>query len=172
MGQFEFVLTGTSLLIAIMLGRVIATLSEMRYRDADIRHVGWLVVLTFHLMIYWWFGWRYRDIEYTVHLYFMELIPTLALLFTVSVLTPRDSPTSWQDYFDERRQRFFAWYIAFWVLLAISQYVLLLEIRVSVIPLVLCALGYLFKSAAVQRTIPVLMGAAFVIIGLVFPETL
>ena len=57
-----------------MISRVISTLSEVRFRDADFRHVSWLVVLTFHLLIYWWFGWRYRDLVFNVRTYFAQML--------------------------------------------------------------------------------------------------
>jgi hypothetical protein len=44
MSQFEFVLTSVSFLIAIMLGRVISTVSTMTIKMMDFRHVGWLVI--------------------------------------------------------------------------------------------------------------------------------
>ena len=172
MSHFEFVLTGTSFLIAIMISRVVATLSEVRFRGADFRHVSWLVVLTFHLLIFWWFGWRYREFEFTVQMYFVGMLPTLALLFTVTALTPREVPDSWAIFFDDRRSRFFALYCTFWVLLAVSQYFMLDEIRPSVMPLTLCVLGLLVKSEFVQKALPVLMGIVFIAIGLVFPEGL
>ena len=155
-----------------MISRVILTLSEVKFREADFRHVAWLLVLTFHMMIYWWFGWRYREIEYTVRLYFVVMLPTLVLLFTVTVLTPREIPESWCSYFNDRRQRFFAWYCTFWVLLALSQYFMLDEIRPAVLPLALCVIGLFVKSETVQRALPVLMGIFFLLIGLVFPENL
>ena len=172
MSQFEFVLTGTSFLIAIMISRVIATLAEVKFRDADFRHVSWLIVLVFHMLIYWWFGWRYREIEYTVRIYFAEMLPTLALLFTAMVLTPRKTPESWSRYFDERRQAFFAWYTSFWVLLTISQYFMLGEFRPSVLPFALSVAGFFVKPQFAQKALPVLMGTGFIVIGLVFPETI
>lgn len=172
LSHFEYVLTGSSFLIAIMISRVIATLSEVKYRKADFRHVSWLLVLTFHLMLYWWFGWRYREIEFTVQMYIVQILPTLVLLFTAAVLTPREIPESWSDYFDVRRKRFFAWYSAFWVLLSISQYFILGEIRPSVVPFALCLIGLFSKSDIAQRSVPVLMGIAFLLVGLVFPENL
>jgi glycerol uptake facilitator-like aquaporin len=151
---------------------VILTLSEVKFREADFRHVCWLLVLTFHMMIYWWFGWRYREIEYTVRLYFAEMLPTLVLLFTVTTLTPRVKPANWSSYFDGRKQRFFAWYLAFWVVLAFSQYFMLHEIRPSVLPLSLCVVGLFAKSKLAHKILPVLMGLIFIVIGLVFPENL
>ena len=94
------------------------------------------------------------------------------LLFTVTILTPRESSVDQSSFFDDRRTRFFSWYASFWVLLGFSQYVLSGEIRPSVVPIALCIIGLFSKSTIVHRALPILMGIGFILIGLVFPESL
>ena len=170
MSHFEFVFTGFSMLVALMMGRIIKTLAQLDTKTADKRHIGWLVVLLVHSMLFWWLSWRFHDVDFTVYEYFSLLTTALVLVFTISVLTPDNNPRDWGEFFDIRRKKFFASYTVFWVTLAITTYVVLGEIRLSVAPLLLSLLGAGFANKFVQWAVLLLMGAIFILSGFVFPE--
>jgi hypothetical protein len=171
MSHFEFVYTGFSFLVALMMGRILLTLAQLDPKSVDKRHVGWLVVLLIHAMLFWWLSWRYHDVDFSVHKYFALLTPALILVFTISILTPDKESTDWAEYFECKRKRFFGSYTVFWVVLGFSQYVLSGEIAPSVVPLLLSVLGVSFGNKFVQWGVLLLMGTVLTLIGLVFPES-
>ena len=170
MTQFEFVITGLSLLVAIMLGRVISTLSTLNAKTLDLKHLGWVLVLTFQLLLAWWLTWRYRELTFTARTYFAFLAPIVVLMYSAATLTPIGRKDKWSDYFESVRVRFFISYALFWVMLFLSQWVLLNQLRPSVVPFVLCVVGATTKHRIVQWTILALMAMVFVLVGVVFPE--
>jgi hypothetical protein len=170
MSHFEFVYTGFSFLVALMLGRLLKALAQLDFKSADKRHTAWLVVLIIHSMLFWWLGWRYHDLDFSVHKYFALLTPALILFFTISVLTPDNEPKDWAQFFESRRKRFFGSYTLFWVVLGLAQYVISNEIRPSVAPLLLSVLGASFSNKFVQWGVLVLMGTVFLLLAFVFPE--
>lgn len=172
MNQFEFVITGLSLLVAIMLGRVISTLSTINTKTVDLRHVGWMLILAFHLLLAWWFSWRYRELTFTVQTYFASLIPVFVLMYSVATLTPIGRMDKWSEYFEKVRVRFFISYAIFWVALFFSQWVLLNQLRPSIAPFVLCVVGASSGHKIIQLTVLALMATVFVLVGVVFPESL
>ena len=128
MSHFEFVFTGFSMLVAVMMGRIIKTLAQLDTKTADKRHIGWLLVLLIHSMLFWWLSWRFHDVDFTVHEYFALLSTALVLVFTISVLTPDNNPREWGEFFESKRRKFFVSYTVFWITMAIGQYVISGEI--------------------------------------------
>lgn len=172
MNQFEFVITGVSLLIAIMMGRVISTLSSLNAKTLYWRHAGWVLVLTFQLLLAWWLSWRYRELTFTAQTYFAFLAPLLVLMYAVATLTPSGRKDDWADYFESIRVRFFVSYSLFWVALFVSQWILMDRVRLPVVPFMLCVIGASTGNRVVQWAVLASMAIFFVVAGVVFPERL
>ncbi|MEM0954537.1 MAG: hypothetical protein AAGI24_10400 [Pseudomonadota bacterium] len=163
MTQFEFILTLFSILIALMVGRVINTLSSLTFASADRKHIGWLVGLLLNLMVAYWMFWESRNDVMTFAEYLAFLTTSGFIIYAVSVITPASTPADWSAYFWRVRARFFLAYLAFWASDAVFDYVLNAEIQPSVAPIALLLMGAAFRDNRVQWAALVLFLAVQII---------
>ncbi len=164
MSHFEYLNTFVSFVFAIMVSRIVVTLSEVAFKKISWLHVGWLIVLAFNMFQMWWLRWSYNDSQgYNYFDYLIFLAPAFALAFTVAVLTPSDEPPDWSEFLKSKRIQFFSSYGIFWLTL-ISGYIYDGgDWRGVAGPFVLCVLGVLIENKYFQY-----MLLAFFVVALTF----
>ena len=150
MTQFEFILTLFSILIALMVGRVINTLSSLSFATADRKHIGWLIALLLNLMVAYWVFWESRNDVMTFAEYLAFLTTAGFIIYAVSVFTPANTPADWSTYFWRVRSRFFLAYLAFWASDAVFEYLLDGAVKPAVAPIALLLMGAAFKDNRAQ----------------------
>ncbi|MEE4659184.1 MAG: hypothetical protein V2J89_01870 [Halieaceae bacterium] len=150
MTQFEFILTLFSILIALMVGRVINTLSSLSFATADRKHIGWLFALLLNLMVAYWVFWEARNDVMTFAEYLAFLTTAGCVIYAVSVLTPASTPRDWSAYFWRVRARFFSAYLAFWASDALFDYLLDGTVKPAIAPIASLLLGALSRDNRAQ----------------------
>jgi len=81
MSQFEYLVTFTAFLYAVMVGRIFITLSGLSLKNLDRLHVAWLIILVANLIQAWWKGWSFHDMEYNYGLYLLEVAHNIPFFF-------------------------------------------------------------------------------------------
>jgi hypothetical protein len=166
MTQFEYLVTFTAFLYAVMVGRIFITLSGLSLKNLDRLHVAWLIVLVANLIQAWWKGWSFHDMEFNYGLYLLEVSHTIPLFFAVGALTPNREPEDWSIYFQSIRVRFFLSYILLFVTLGISNYVFSGIWYSTIGAIIFSLLGLLFKNRIVQWAVVLIFMLMFIAIGI------
>ena len=166
MTQFEYLVTFTAFLYAIMVGRIFITLSGLSLKNLDRLHVAWLIVLVANLIQAWWKGWSFHDMEFNYGLYLLEVSHTIPFFFAVGALTPTREPENWSIYFQSIRVRFFLSYTLLFVTLGISNYVFSGFWFSTIGAIIFSLLGLFFKNRIVQWAVVLLFMLMFIVIGI------
>lgn len=147
MSHFEYLNTFVSFVFAIMVGRILVTLSELSFKKISWLHVGWLVVLMLNMLQIWWLRWSGNDeAEYNYFDYLFMLTPAFALAFAVAALTPTHEPQDWSEFLKSKRIQFFSTYGFFWLSIVGNHIYYGGDWKGAAGPIVLCALGALIKN--------------------------
>jgi hypothetical protein len=165
MTQFEYVSTFVSILYAIMVGRAVITLAGMSFRHASWLHVSWIAILLVNILQTWWIRWSGHDEVYHYGWFILSVAHTIPMMFAVATLAPVKPPDYWSVYFEENRVRFFSSYLAFWVIIGISNFFGGGGWKAIIGPILFSIAGALFKNRFVQTAVPVIFATMFVLVG-------
>ena len=150
MSQFEFTLTLFSILIAVIFGRLVSTLSSITSRTADYQHVGWLFVLLLNLLLSYWLFWESRNDATTFAEYVALLTTGGLLIYAVCLLTPSAVQDDWHGYFDGVRARFYMGYGGHFASDTLFEFLLHRDVSANWIPIGLCIFGALVPDKRAQ----------------------
>ena len=93
MDLFEFILIITSVVYALAIAQILAGIGRLAQTDATIRwylpHMLWTVILFTSILITWWAGWEFRDVDWTFPKFVFLFVSPVMILFATSLLIPQ-----------------------------------------------------------------------------------
>jgi hypothetical protein len=109
---FEFLSVSVSIVLALTLGKLIASTPHVFASSArDSIHAGFFLVTTFVVLAIWWFVWTLNDKETWNFLEFLLMMGSPIGLYLAAHVLVSDTPaevSSWRDHFQRIRRWYFA----------------------------------------------------------------
>ena len=93
MDLFEFILVITSVVYALALTQLLTGIGRLAQLEASIRwympHTVWIVNLFLAVLLSWWAGWEFRDVEWTFPKFGFLFVSPIFLFFATTLAIPR-----------------------------------------------------------------------------------
>jgi len=163
--HFEFISIAVSIIFAMTLGRLVASLPEITRRpNRDYLQIAFVIAFIAHQILLWWRLWQLNSIEKWNFLeYFLIITAPLANYLTaIALVGTHGAPEDSEEFFS--RKWFFYALTATWTISAINTWYLL-DIKPYFIAgmTLVAAAGALFDKRWIHLVVLGLMVAAFVL---------
>ena len=177
MTLFEYTAVAASLVISFTVVRLLGGVSPAL--DPSRRywvHVAWIVYGLLNATANWWTYWSYNEVSWNYSLFLLSLMPLAVAYVVAALLLPEGARevTSWRSHFQRVRKRFYAFQIAYLVLVIVCTVAILghpvLHVR-RIIPVSMIAAlsaGIVLESEGAQVVVLCLFVAINLIAGAVF----
>jgi hypothetical protein len=90
---FEFILVITSVVYALAMAQVLTGVGRLAQTEATIQwflpHTLWIVILFMSILVTWWAGWEFREVEWVFPKYVYMLITPISFFFSSSLIIPQ-----------------------------------------------------------------------------------
>jgi hypothetical protein len=87
---FEFVLVITSVIYALSIAQLLASISRIAQSDLGQKlyppHALWVAILFLGTLVTWWSLWEFRSIEWTFAAYFLLILQPVVIYFACSLI--------------------------------------------------------------------------------------
>lgn len=119
MSFFEFVLVITSVIYALSIAQLLASIGRIAQSDLEqklyLPHAVWVTILFLSTLLTWWSLWAFRSIEWTFAAYLLLIMQPVVIYFACSLIAPNSlatSVTSLEDHFSRIRRPLMITYLA------------------------------------------------------------
>jgi hypothetical protein len=89
---FEYILVITSVIYALAIAQVLSGIGRLAQTDAAIRrflpHTLWVVILFTYVLLFWWAGWEFRTVVWTLPKYIYIMISPIFMFYSASLIIP------------------------------------------------------------------------------------
>lgn len=167
MSHFEFISIAVSIIFAMTLGRLVASLPEITSRpNRDYLQIAFVVVFIAHQILLWWRIWQLNSIEQWNFLeYFLIIAAPLANYLTAVALVGTQGASEDNEESFSRKWFFYA-LAATWTISAINTWYLLdIQPYFLAVMTLVAAAGALFDKRWIHYVILGLMVTTFVLIA-------
>ena len=92
MDLFAYILVITSVVYALALAQILSGIARLAQSEGTIRwfhpHTMWVVILFISILLFWWAGWEFREVQWAAPTYLYTMITPIFMFFSVSLIMP------------------------------------------------------------------------------------